>query len=86
MTITLTSSNTEYLTKCEKEAKYANEIEKSLIPVKVQNYEPIEWLQKLIEKESCFQLLGSESHSKLEYDKLLLKIVSFSEYFLNNQS
>ncbi|CAF4717131.1 unnamed protein product, partial [Rotaria sp. Silwood2] len=59
---------------CEKEAKYANEIEKSLIPVKVQNYEPIEWLQKLIEKESCFQLLGSESHSKLEYDKLLLKI------------
>ncbi|CAF2071739.1 unnamed protein product [Rotaria magnacalcarata] len=59
---------------CEQEAKYANEIGKCIIPVKVQNYEPIEWLEKLIEKESYFQLFGSENHFNLEYDKLLLKL------------
>ncbi|CAF3818277.1 unnamed protein product [Rotaria magnacalcarata] len=61
---------------CEQEAKYANEIGKCIIPVKVQNYEPIEWLEKLIEKESYFQLFGSENHFNLEYDKLLLKLVN----------
>ncbi|CAF3683782.1 unnamed protein product [Rotaria sp. Silwood1] len=65
---------------CEKEAKYANEIGKSMIPVKVQNYEPIEWLYKLIEKESYFQLFGSENHFNLEYDKLLLKILQCIRY------
>ncbi|CAF4682736.1 unnamed protein product, partial [Rotaria sp. Silwood2] len=59
---------------CEKEAKYADETGKSLIPVKVQTYEPIELLQKLIEQQSYFQLFGSENHFNLEYDKLLLKI------------
>ncbi|CAF3480718.1 unnamed protein product [Rotaria socialis] len=59
---------------CEQEAKYANQIGKCIIPVKVQNYEPIEWLEKLIEKESYFQLFGSENHFNLEYDKLLLKL------------
>ncbi|CAF3683750.1 unnamed protein product [Rotaria sordida] len=63
---------------CEKEAKYIDEIGKCMIPVKVQYYEPIEWLQKLIEKESYFQLFGSENHFNLEYDKLLLKICSKS--------
>ena len=62
---------------CEKEAKYAEQIGKSIIPVKVRYYEPIEWLQKLIEKESYFQLFGSDNHFNLEYQKLLLKIVSF---------
>ncbi|CAF2676147.1 unnamed protein product [Rotaria sp. Silwood2] len=65
---------------CEKEAKYADEIGKSFIPVKVQNYEPIEWLQKLIEQQSYFQLFGSENHFNLEYDKLLLKILECIRY------
>lgn len=62
---------------CEKEAKYADQIGKNIIPVRVQNYQPIEWLRKLTEKESYFQLFGSDNHFNLEYDKLLLKIVSY---------
>jgi hypothetical protein len=62
---------------CEKQAKYAQQIGKNIIPIKVEYYQPIEWLQKLIEKESYFQLFGSDNHFNLEYDKLLLKIVSF---------
>ena len=61
---------------CEKEATYAEQIGKHIILVKVQNFHPIEWLHKLIEKQSYFQLFGSENHFNLEFDKLLLKIVS----------
>ena len=61
---------------CKKQVKYAVEIGKCIIPVRVEYYQPIQWLQKLIEKESYFQLFGSDIHFNLEYDKLLLKIVS----------
>jgi hypothetical protein len=62
---------------CEKIAKYSEEIGKSIIPVKIEYYQTIEWLQKICEKESYFQLFGSDYHFNLEYQKLVLKIVSF---------
>jgi hypothetical protein len=71
---------------CKKEAKYAEQIGKFIIPVKVEYYQPIEWLQKLIEKDSYFQLFGSDNHFNLEYEKLLLKIVSFSETNSSNSN
>lgn len=61
---------------CEKQAKYADEIGKNIVLIRVEYFQPIEWLQKLIEKHSYFQLFGSENHFNLEYEKILLKIVS----------
>jgi hypothetical protein len=61
---------------CEKEVKYAEQIGKNLIPVKVEYYQPIEWLKTCIEKQSYFQLYGSENQFNFEYDRLLLKIIS----------
>lgn len=71
---------------CEQEVKYAKQIGKCIIPVKLQNYEPIEWLEKLIEKESYFQLFGSENHFNLEYDKLLLKLVSLLHIYQSGKN
>ena len=61
---------------CEKEAKYADQIGKNLIPVKVQYFQPIDWLKEIMENKFYFQLFGSENNFNLEYDKLLLKILS----------
>jgi hypothetical protein len=70
---------------CEKEAKYADQIRKNIIPVRIRNYEPIEWLRNIIKNESYFQLFGSDNHFNLEYDKLLLKVVSFNNIGLDEK-
>ncbi|CAF4193216.1 unnamed protein product, partial [Adineta steineri] len=64
---------------CKKITKYADKIGKHIIFVKIQNYEPIEWLQKLTQKDSCFQLFGSDNNFNLECDKLLLKILQYTK-------
>jgi hypothetical protein len=61
---------------CKNEAQYSQHIGKYIIPIKIEYYQPIEWLKDLIEKESYFQLYGSENQFNLEYEKILLKIVS----------
>ncbi|CAF1029912.1 unnamed protein product [Adineta steineri] len=64
---------------CKKITKYADKIGKHIIFVKIQNYEPIEWLKKLTQKDSCFQLFGSDNNFNLECDKLLLKILQYTK-------
>ena len=63
-------------TRCQQEANYAQEIGKAILPIKVQYYQPIDWVKKLIEKESIFHLFGSENQFNFEYEKILLKLVS----------
>lgn len=65
--------------RCKQEASYIQQIGKSFIPVKVQYYQPIDWLKKFIEKESFFQVFGSDNQFHSGYDKILLKIVSSCE-------
>jgi hypothetical protein len=67
---------------CENGAKYAIQIGKHVIPVKVQNCMSIDWLQQLIPDELYFQLFGSDYHFDLQYDKLLLKLVSIRSFLL----
>ncbi|UJR07649.1 hypothetical protein I4U23_011937 [Adineta vaga] len=64
---------------CKKEATYADETGKIIIAVKIQNYDPINWLQKLLTQNGTyFQLFGSEHNFNMEYDKLLLKIMQYT--------
>ena len=63
-------------TRCQQEANEAQQIGKAILPIKVQYYQPIDWLKKLIEKQSIFHLYGSENQFNFEYEKILLKLVS----------
>ncbi|CAF4084437.1 unnamed protein product [Rotaria sp. Silwood2] len=59
--------------------EYAKQMGKHIILVKVQNYTSNDWLQQLIPNEIYFQLFGSENHFDLQYDKLLLKILQYTQ-------
>ncbi|CAF0980483.1 unnamed protein product [Rotaria sordida] len=76
ITITLTSSKQDE--HCEKEAKYASQISKQIIPVTIQNCTPVDWLQQLLVNRSYFQMFGSEKQFDLVFDKLLLEILQYT--------
>ncbi|CAF3581439.1 unnamed protein product [Rotaria sp. Silwood1] len=59
--------------------EYVKQMDKHIILVKVQNYTLNDWLQELIPNEIYFQLFGSENHFDLQYDKLLLKILQYTQ-------
>ena len=61
---------------CQQEANYVQQIGKAILPIKIQYYQSIDWLKKLIEKESIFHLYGSENQFNFEYEKILSSIHS----------
>ncbi|CAF2898904.1 unnamed protein product [Rotaria sp. Silwood2] len=63
---------------CEIEAKYASQLRKQIIPIKIQNCTPVDWLQQLIVNNFYFPMFGSENHFDLVFDKLLLEILQYT--------
>lgn len=63
-------------TRCQHQANDIQQSEKPILPIKVQYFQPIDWLKKFIEKESIFHLFGSDNQFNYEYKKILLKLVS----------
>lgn len=61
---------------CVQEAQYANQMNKPIIAVKIQNCTPFDWLRQLLMKSAYFPMFGSEKQFDLIFDKLLLEIVS----------
>lgn len=62
---------------CQKEARYAADRNKVIIPIIVTpKYTPKEWLRFIIAGKLYFRLAGSETQFNTTYDKLLKEIVS----------
>ena len=63
---------------CYREATYAYESGRNIIPIRVQYCQSMQWFQSIVEKYACvcLPLFGSDEHFNLGYDKVLLKIVS----------
>ncbi|CAF0878197.1 unnamed protein product [Rotaria sordida] len=59
--------------------EYMKQMGKHIILVKVQNCILSDWLQQLIPNEIYFQMFGSENYFDLQYDKLLLKILQYTQ-------
>jgi len=55
---------------------YAEKLGKILIPIKSQFIRTNNWLEKLIQQHSLFNLFGSENNFQFQYDKILLKILN----------
>ncbi|CAF4307292.1 unnamed protein product [Rotaria sp. Silwood2] len=58
------------------EVKYAKELGKPIISIKIENCRTVKWLAENFIDSCNIQMFGSEYHLDLEYDKLLLKVVS----------
>jgi hypothetical protein len=54
----------------------ANESGKKLIPLQIEPYRTTQWLRKLIGHQCVFRFYGSNEYFNLQYQKLVLKIVS----------
>ena len=53
------------------------------IPIQIEPFRPTRWLRKLIENQYVLRLFGSDQYVHLQYQKLLLKIVSFFRTMLD---
>lgn len=63
--------------------EYAKQLNKQIIYIKTQHCPSNDWLlPTFISNEFYFQFFGSEDHFNLEYDKLLLKLVSIKQLFI----
>lgn len=60
----------------EKEANYAYRTNKLILPVKIQNDLLQNWQREVFRDKCLFQLFGSEYHFDLEFERMLLEIVS----------
>ena len=61
---------------CVREAKYGHEAKKNILPIQVKYCQLMGSLRKVVEKQTCLSFSGSPEYLNLQFDKLLLIIVS----------
>lgn len=74
--ILCTSENSSRNLSSEKEVNYAYRMNKLILPVKIQNDGLCDWQREVFHGKEFYHLFGSEHYFDLEFERMLIEIVS----------